>query len=876
MSRSRNHLFAAAGVMFWLLAAAMPAVAQPLVVTLNNVVYTDPTTGDTATLSGSFDFDPYALQISNTQLTLSVPSLGLSVPLQLQGYNLLAAPNSDQFIYQSQNCTGTNCVLGQASLNPGPAVVAGTYALGTGASAGFAIGQITSNGVATRFQGNTTSGSLTITWPGQTALYVVSPFLLGAGVLSDIDLDSVLTPNPGDLSAFVANGMASDNVSSVIALYVVAGFSDVTFETTNGTTLQDYDPMLLTHTPEPGPTSLTVPAASLVDIDGTLYAAAVLQPPFADTPALYSSPITVTASGPTGSQATASLQLVPPPVILIHGLWGSKNSLKSMLNYLQSNFPWNNGGVVIPIDYHQFGEGADDYALPFDDPTIVATLDTAIENALDQLNGAGTVAGRVDIVAHSMGGLVARHFASPGDRGDYVDTVEMRDHGAGKFHQIVTLDTPEEGSAFAAFLLQIANQRRQAPIASRAGAVWQALCGKLTVEACFAKMKHPLVGADGSLGSGAVYSLSPQNAGLFDSENMANQNVPGANWCAISAQIRPMGSALEYADNLIIRALYPAHAAVPTTSSILGTNQSDAIVTLASQTWEAIDGNSYTFDGLAHIDLGPALGGVMRLLALNFHLNYAGVTNSQAVDALAANWLISIGQGGGSSCANFPKVERPTEPQIAAAAPLDVRFLAPLVIEPPTGARLGEPFDFAVHIGAPLDLTRLYLDQSNDAGQQSETQQLQIVRAEDGLVHVRGTPMLPGAVTFTISAGFADGAIATGEAEAQVRPPATGPARLRADANFPQIRLRLRPDLDRYQLHPQAFYAAAPDVIDLPASAVHFHILPGGEAIVGLRTPAGDASGVELVARAPGTATIEAAYGSATDRLEVIVLPAGR
>ena len=116
--------------------------------------------------------------------------------------------------------------------------------------------------------------------------------------------------------------------------------------------------------------------------------------------------------------------------------------------------------------------------------------------------------------------------------------------------------------------------------------------------------------------------------------------------------------------------------------------------------------------------------------------------------------------------------------QRGVARPLDLRFLAPLKIDPPTGARLGEPLDFVVHVQAPQDLSGLYLDQSDDAGDQGETQQLEIVRAKDGLVHVRGTPMVPGRVTFTISAGFADGAIATGEVEAQVRPPAQGPDQL--------------------------------------------------------------------------------------------------
>jgi triacylglycerol esterase/lipase EstA (alpha/beta hydrolase family) len=62
------------------------------------------------------------------------------------------------------------------------------------------------------------------------------------------------------------------------------------------------------------------------------------------------------------------------------------------------------------------------------------------------LNSSGIVGGRVDIVAHSMGGLVARNFSNSGA---YKNT---RNRNQGAFRDVITLDTPETGSALAYYL----------------------------------------------------------------------------------------------------------------------------------------------------------------------------------------------------------------------------------------------------------------------------------------------------------------------------------------------------------------------------------------------------------------------------------------
>jgi pimeloyl-ACP methyl ester carboxylesterase len=81
------------------------------------------------------------------------------------------------------------------------------------------------------------------------------------------------------------------------------------------------------------------------------------------------------------------------------------------------------------------------------DPSAYVTLHTRITQTLREVRATGIAAAQVDIVAHSMGGLVSRRLAL--DRLLYY----RFDNGfAGSIHRLVTIGTPHHGSPWASIL----------------------------------------------------------------------------------------------------------------------------------------------------------------------------------------------------------------------------------------------------------------------------------------------------------------------------------------------------------------------------------------------------------------------------------------
>lgn len=121
-----------------------------------------------------------------------------------------------------------------------------------------------------------------------------------------------------------------------------------------------------------------------------------------------------------------------PPVLLIHGLWsnpGAWNNFDLAENkyYVRRiDYSADNGGRVLEI--------AEKVTPRISQILREFTQDTSV------------AAAQVDIVAHSMGGLVARALAA---RADYL---RPQNFGKGWVHKLITIDTPHRGSELASFL----------------------------------------------------------------------------------------------------------------------------------------------------------------------------------------------------------------------------------------------------------------------------------------------------------------------------------------------------------------------------------------------------------------------------------------
>ncbi|MEO6452642.1 MAG: T9SS type A sorting domain-containing protein [Ginsengibacter sp.] len=118
------------------------------------------------------------------------------------------------------------------------------------------------------------------------------------------------------------------------------------------------------------------------------------------------------------------IRFVLPPVLMLHGVWSDGNAFKEMRDYLLSN------GVY---KYKDFEVSNPSYT---NDVSFGENKDVALYAARDLIEKCANnkmSVGKVDIVAHSMGGILARVFL----QNDYYENT---------IHKLITLNTPHSGS----------------------------------------------------------------------------------------------------------------------------------------------------------------------------------------------------------------------------------------------------------------------------------------------------------------------------------------------------------------------------------------------------------------------------------------------
>ena len=692
--------------------------------------------------------------------------------------------------------------------------------------------------------------------PGVAAagqLYVVSPFLLGAPDLGNLDLTQLI-PTVSDWSAVGALGVELDNTSAAIVLWQASAPADVTFATDNNLTLVPYAASFLTTPPAAGTTSLTVPAAALLNIGGSFYAAALLQAPAAGLPVAVTVPITVAAMVGGVQQAAVNLTPVAPPIVLVHGLWGTVTSLSNLHNFLDQTPPWKfHPELVQAIGYTNF--------LAFDEPEPAAVLNNQILTLFGALDAEHVVGGRVDVVAHSMGGLVARHYSGLGAyRG-------ARDRGQGKFHTIVTLDTPETGSALAQYLLQNRHDTLQPFAPPQAAAIWLAACGSptVTVEQCFKTIGNQL--GPRHLNDGAVFSLIPGSGPLVQ---LPSPDIPDAVWRAVTAIVPQTHSlvgesAEEFELQQLIAATWPdPNTPAPTIAQILADgHQDDAIVPLSSQMAGAAAGQFVTFKGLSH---SPAADASL----LSPVLSTANVLQSNAVNSQVGCWLAA--SAGVATCNAAAAAPASAAEPVAARPGFDVarlHYARRLAVAQPQDLQLTMPFELAVRVTAP-GLLRLVLRQQDELGNRAEPQVLSLERRLGDTIHATATAAVYGNVRLTVDALFADGGVSSQSVTASVRLPDAPPVWFSADANSAHIHIGLADGLDLWELHPQALYPGSALPVALDGRTVRYRILQGN-GVVALSSNPENAAQTELVGLKPGTARLEARIGATVAPLDVTV-----
>lgn len=129
------------------------------------------------------------------------------------------------------------------------------------------------------------------------------------------------------------------------------------------------------------------------------------------------------------------IELSRPPLLFVHGLWSSEETW-SMDLVDDSRIP-----VRRRVDYSD--TSADSFAENVANQVIRTGVEAALAQSDESLN---RVAARVDLVGHSMGGLLGRI------RTTETDFLRPSFCNSGSIRKIVTLDSPHEGSPLADLL----------------------------------------------------------------------------------------------------------------------------------------------------------------------------------------------------------------------------------------------------------------------------------------------------------------------------------------------------------------------------------------------------------------------------------------
>lgn len=286
-------------------------------------------------------------------------------------------------------------------------------------------------------------------------------------------------------------------------------------------------------------------------------------------------------------QTAQEIEIVRPPAVFIHGLWGSPfdgdNIMASLTNDgvgLKAYAVGYNGSVTVLYSTPSYGSGAvtvsgANLGLSYAASIALPALNNAIADyRTDNTLGQPIAVARADMIGHSMGGDVVRYLPLAANFAQYTN------YNLGPVHKLITIGTPHLGSPLAIDLLNASNEclaKVLSWIGQYAFSSVEASPG-VPYDGAIADIEGDLSGTLGSLGPG-LYAIQPGTSSITVS-------IPTAMIAGLmtSAQLNTLNTS-KYTKAIRV-ACGSAPLAIDLTPSgwpgILG-NQSDAIVPLNSQ-----------------------------------------------------------------------------------------------------------------------------------------------------------------------------------------------------------------------------------------------------------------------------------------------------
>ncbi|MCB0339279.1 MAG: alpha/beta fold hydrolase, partial [Bdellovibrionales bacterium] len=251
---------------------------------------------------------------------------------------------------------------------------------------------------------------------------------------STIDLQPTTVALSGEIE-----GVAADGITSIVVRWPVAGPGTASLSLADElgglSAVGKIGPL------GAAPTTTQIKGIEAVQVDDAWYVFANYKPPLnfdrsvADN-TLFFRPVSVSAAFTTAQspvieyRSTRSLKLIRPPLLFLHGLWGSAES-------------WN---LALQRD-QRFITYAADYNTTVDQGIEKNVAHIAKDAAIARRNAhlQGFAASQVTVIAHSMGGLISRLHASNFETRYY----DKENLGQGDFYKLITLYSPHQGSPVA-------------------------------------------------------------------------------------------------------------------------------------------------------------------------------------------------------------------------------------------------------------------------------------------------------------------------------------------------------------------------------------------------------------------------------------------
>ena len=149
--------------------------------------------------------------------------------------------------------------------------------------------------------------------------------------------------------------------------------------------------------------------------------------------------------GDTRTLHKVPIQLHRPPVVLIHGVWTDSDATWGKSKFKEKLE--NNGYKVFLADYAAHNaETFHPYAIPGIGNHGIDSLRKEIAKASNSYHNQSIAAAQVDVIAHSMGGLMARGFVQQ------PDYKRKENFMKGSIHRLITIGTPHFGGHLSEFL----------------------------------------------------------------------------------------------------------------------------------------------------------------------------------------------------------------------------------------------------------------------------------------------------------------------------------------------------------------------------------------------------------------------------------------